>query len=489
MEQIPVKKILTHQNPDLDAILSVLLLKKYGKEKFPGVEEAEVIFSSANSLPENKTTAELEKEGVLAVDIGGGRFDTHPVENQTDADKLEHSAADLVAEYLGVLEKEGWKDIIEYVRQHDVEGRNVQSTDYIHQLPTIMTILSGLKIIHKDHPDFDQVIIEEGSKILDELSQGVIKRSAEEWKKIPNLSDFADRYLEDKDVNQENPPDEYRSFIEWNNRLRDKPEKAYPKKHLDRVMSFKSLFPGVYFTASKETEKITQRLIKYFDAIIEREKEWYRSLEEFDNKGELRKIGEKVIIAIIASENGLAFKAARFRGKADLIVYRDPSSGATTFQIKRNGPLRRLNMKNLAAKVRIAECIEKDGKPDYKNLHKQGIVNGWFLHQSDNLLICGSKKATEFEPSKIALSDLADIAASEINWEMKLPTKYCPDDRCIGRDCLYYQKQFPTCKNHRNRTKAPEPEQAPKKSQHLRESDIEKLLAMKKKLEGEEKKK
>ncbi|MCB0642715.1 MAG: hypothetical protein KDC44_13800, partial [Phaeodactylibacter sp.] len=121
MEPIPVQKILTHEHPDLDAIMSVLLLKKFGAELFPGVQEAEVIFSPAGTLPEGKSPRQLEKQGIIAVDIGGGRFDSHPSETTGKA-KADRSATDLVAETLGVLNHPDWEELIEFSRLHDTTG-------------------------------------------------------------------------------------------------------------------------------------------------------------------------------------------------------------------------------------------------------------------------------------------------------------------------------------------------------------------------------
>ena len=69
-----VQALLTHTHPDLDAILSIHLLRKHGKPAFEGTEEAEWRFTSANALPDGKSPEQLEEEGVLTLDTGGGRF-------------------------------------------------------------------------------------------------------------------------------------------------------------------------------------------------------------------------------------------------------------------------------------------------------------------------------------------------------------------------------------------------------------------------------
>ena len=62
----------------------------------------ELIFSSANTLPDGKTADQLEDEGIMPLDIGGGRFDTHPVADCDNVEKWDTCASQLVAEELGV---------------------------------------------------------------------------------------------------------------------------------------------------------------------------------------------------------------------------------------------------------------------------------------------------------------------------------------------------------------------------------------------------
>ena len=106
--------IVTHENPDLDAILSSLLLKLFGEKKFPGVTTAKMEFVSAGTLYKGERSQKLLEQGIITVDTGGGQFDTHPDDNnKVDRDKLNRSASDLVAEYLGVIDDPKWNLLIE----------------------------------------------------------------------------------------------------------------------------------------------------------------------------------------------------------------------------------------------------------------------------------------------------------------------------------------------------------------------------------------
>ncbi|MBD3165559.1 hypothetical protein GF324_03090, partial [bacterium] len=94
--------LLTHVHPDLDALLALYLLRKHGEEKFPGVKDAKLDFVSANELPGGAMPKDLEAEGILAVDTGGGRFDNHPNEATSNQEKWDTCASELVAKSLGV---------------------------------------------------------------------------------------------------------------------------------------------------------------------------------------------------------------------------------------------------------------------------------------------------------------------------------------------------------------------------------------------------
>lgn len=77
-----MKKIITHINPDSDAIISVWLIKKF----LPGWQEAEVGFAEAND--ETKQKAQTDDPSVLFVDVGRGKLDHHQTGRITSAAHL-----------------------------------------------------------------------------------------------------------------------------------------------------------------------------------------------------------------------------------------------------------------------------------------------------------------------------------------------------------------------------------------------------------------
>ncbi len=411
--------ILTHESPDLDAIMSVLLMRKFGEEKFPGVSTAKIDFASAGKLPDGKSPAELEEEGILCLDIGGGRFDTHPVANQVDKNKRERSASDLVGEELGLIYDENWAPLIEYARLQDTQGYSLSSKEYIHHLVSIHTMLLGLDIIYSGDSEGK---LQAGMSIL-ECIPVYVENKAKNFNFKELLTQMIDRYTFESEPDPEIPDSAYDNFNKWYQRLNLKPKEAFATEELDDMVSLKSIAIGAFYLNNKDREKVYEVISLCLKAIFTREEQWALAIKEFAEKAVSKKIN-KAMITHIASENGMVIKASRYKGKGDLIIYRDPKTGATSILRRQKGPLENFQLKELAAKIRLAECVEQEEETDFEKLEAEGTVHGWFLHQSGNLLIKGSPKATDFVPSKIPLEQLAKITYYQLSENFSFPSKY-----------------------------------------------------------------
>lgn len=77
-----MKKIVTHTNPDLDAVTGVWLIKRF----LPGWEKAEIDFCKYQSTYEGEPVD--SDPNVLHVDISEGKLDHHQLEEITSAAKL-----------------------------------------------------------------------------------------------------------------------------------------------------------------------------------------------------------------------------------------------------------------------------------------------------------------------------------------------------------------------------------------------------------------
>ena len=110
-----MKKIVTHINPDLDAICSVWLLKKF----LPGWQEAEINFVPAESTLDNEPVDSNPE--VLHVDVARGKLDHHHLKGFLSASKLtfDYILEVRSGEKLKPLEEQSLKLIVEVVNDID----------------------------------------------------------------------------------------------------------------------------------------------------------------------------------------------------------------------------------------------------------------------------------------------------------------------------------------------------------------------------------
>jgi hypothetical protein len=110
-----MKKIVTHINPDLDAICSVWLIKKF----LPGWQEAEINFVPAESTLDNDPVDSNPE--VLHVDVGLGKLDHHQTKGFLSASKLvfDYLLKVRLNEKLSPLEEESLKLIVEVANDVD----------------------------------------------------------------------------------------------------------------------------------------------------------------------------------------------------------------------------------------------------------------------------------------------------------------------------------------------------------------------------------
>ena len=141
------RTIVTHVAPHLDEIVAVWLLQKFGESKFPGMKSVELDFwSTGGETPDNRSAVDYEKEGILLVGVGGGRFDKHPVNG---VKKEGECAATLVAKELGIAEDPSFGQILDFVKNSDLKGGG-----------NPFDLANLVKTLHSQFPDDPEKVIE-----------------------------------------------------------------------------------------------------------------------------------------------------------------------------------------------------------------------------------------------------------------------------------------------------------------------------------------
>ena len=108
------KKVITHRL-HLDEVVAIVLALIFGHKAGIDISKAKIEISFGNDLPDGKTSEDLDREGVLCIGEGGGRFDEHGKHGAT----AQKCAAVLMAEFLGVADHPTLNGILKEICDFD----------------------------------------------------------------------------------------------------------------------------------------------------------------------------------------------------------------------------------------------------------------------------------------------------------------------------------------------------------------------------------
>ncbi len=149
-----MKTIVTHLSPDLDAIASVWLVKKY----LPGWDSAEIKFVPSGTtldgqLPESSNN-------IIHVDTGLGKFDHHQTNDYTSATKLVFKYL-IGRDLLETKEIKAIEKIVEYVNStdHFAEVFYAEPDSDRYDL-MIRQLIDGLKVINREEMRLIEIVFQ-----------------------------------------------------------------------------------------------------------------------------------------------------------------------------------------------------------------------------------------------------------------------------------------------------------------------------------------
>lgn len=137
-----IKKIIIPNKPHLDPIAAIYLLLEYGREKFPGIQDAEIVFWEHSHDPNEEEIRKIESEGGLFIDIGGGSFDHHGKKESNE------TSTSLVAAYLEIANNPELNSLLNYIQEDDLEGLHNRYGEMAYMV----------KCMHKQGIDSKEVI-------------------------------------------------------------------------------------------------------------------------------------------------------------------------------------------------------------------------------------------------------------------------------------------------------------------------------------------
>ncbi len=161
------KKIALPTRPQPDTIIAIFILKRFGKEHFKGVEEADYVFLPR--LEEGETEESMRKKGIFLFDTGGGEFDHHNKSFKT-------SASSLIASYLGVKNNPALSKLLQFAERDDFYGKGIISLDPLDRAFGLSGLIGSLnkkyvsdpeKVIEIILPILDAFLLEEEKRAFE----------------------------------------------------------------------------------------------------------------------------------------------------------------------------------------------------------------------------------------------------------------------------------------------------------------------------------
>lgn len=139
--KIAIHTILLPARPQPDTIVAMFFLKTFGQKQYPGVENAEI--SVMPTPPLGATESSLLSEGILPIDIMGGKFDHH---------KQGGTASELIAKNLNIEQSPMLAKLLAYAERDDKYGKGTVSQDPLDKAFGLSGLIAALNKAIPDNP-------------------------------------------------------------------------------------------------------------------------------------------------------------------------------------------------------------------------------------------------------------------------------------------------------------------------------------------------
>ncbi len=422
-----VNKIAVHCNPHLDEVFGIWLLRRQGAKQYPGATTASIIFwETGGNTPDRRRAAEWEeKEGVLALGIGGGKFDEHgPGDIEP---KVGECVASLIATDLGITDDPRLQSLLEYARRVDTTA-----TD------SPLALASLIKAMHDAREHTAEFVIEWAIQALDalyQLDQMVAMPTAET---CPVLIDTA-RLLE----------------FDHDHWLKRQLKEAFSDK-LNAACGLPRIVQALQGLHDKGTVSNWVRIT--LQAIKTRQKCFNDAARDFEQAQKKTVTGPKgeVKLVVMKTDNRAASRFARKQGSG-ITIQQTPRGNIQLFINKSTG----VSLVDVARMVRIEEQRRRKRivTVDFETLGSEGSVPGaecWYYHAEGEMLLNGSLSHRQVEPTKIPIDELVDLVEKGINPHYFDPgfETACRQDVCAASSenpCPLFPYRLPRCHDVRVR--------------------------------------
>lgn len=445
-----IHTLLTHQWADMDALLALFLLLFYGHRKFLNIADAKILFVPAGHMPEGMTAEELENHGVLAVDTGNGRFDTHVAAGQEQREDAKGTCASmLVARYIfggreNILPEVS--RLLDYVERADTTGR---STNHAWgRKVALKGVIEGLGLVYTDEQEraqavfmvFQAIVTAERARTsgnpVEPLSHKAMGQLFASWL---NLEYGTENGISDDAFDAPHPAQatahelgieknrELKQLLQffsdydetWVERLaqdgRDRRGNTIRGSREDMAVVLPTMIMGLIEMSREDTLDV---LFSWFSGLVGMEREEQQAQRDFRKSGGV--IETRYGTVGFTHSDSLRAMAPLGQKGCDVRIA-TMSNGLTGITLSHNG--KRTDITECAKMIRTAEAMWSGRVHllDRSTLNSLGTVEKWFLHDSLHILANGGRKNMEAEPTRLSLRVIAEVCACWLDWRRPLP--------------------------------------------------------------------
>lgn len=392
MKTYPVHILLTHLRPHLSDLASFWQLVRWGEKYFRGVSTATIRYLTTGTMPDDMPQEILEERGILAVGIGGGPLDEHPVDKTPR--KEGECEATLTAKALRKHSDPVLRRILEEVRHCDLT-KDVRPT----QLSTL------IKVRHRQHRDDPQRVIAWTNQALDALYESGARRIPRETNRGV-LGEIAETVIAEHAWDREPSLKHIRDLIAETD--------GRDNLRTDLAHIFKILFEKNKENAEEWLRGLVPDL--YCDSCS-----FFAAVEEVNNYGEVLEFSserETFPVVTIDSDNEHIGQAARSRhcGYIALTIQRNTRGNIAVFLNTVNEHVEKegLYLGNLIRMLRLREQTRL-GYPQgqWDVLGAEGSlrrIRMWYYSKDADQILNGGLTAPDVPPTKLTRAEIMETA-------------------------------------------------------------------------------
>ncbi|MFA6459121.1 MAG: hypothetical protein WCV79_01860 [Candidatus Paceibacterota bacterium] len=383
---VTIRQVVLHINAHLDEFLALFLLRTYGEECFPGIKTAAIRYSESDIKGSDE---KYDRDGILPIGCGGGRFDEHTPEGERIEDE---TATTLVADYLGIESKSELTKLLNEAYTCDTQGRT--------NTTQLAEIIKAANRCHRQNGT-NQVM-----QIAYKALAAIVNQEEYHFAATPGEKTLLEIFRAEVDKGNYSANPKVRATLF--NLVH-----ASMKAKDDRVTELAHIVECLYRHGHRDED--VQAWVEFVLCALETDQMEFQ--EQVEIAKQIRPIPvyvqqgvreERMRLLVVRSDSPLAQKAARYRG-AEIILLAKSSGNYQIFIDKR---IEGLNLANAIRMIRWLELPQGDkADANWLDLDKEGKlerVPHWYYFKRAEMIFNGSE-THKVPPTEICTHALVEV--------------------------------------------------------------------------------